>query len=175
MYLVPLHKDIDINHLYVCLTSLRMIREFPKFVENMLMLNKESEIDFYLAWLISSKISVGNGCHNIVPNDCYGIMFEIKNIHLPIQTAYSLKRFIKKIISSGKSKGLYSGNYWGINNKLKYSYTSLSNLNISINKLLKKETDIIMKSKPKDLNENKKKFMKAINYTPKVKNRIGDE
>lgn len=65
-YILKIDTELNISILYIYLTCIRWIQEAPTFVKNMLKLVNKYNINFYIAWLIASKMSIGNTWHNIV-------------------------------------------------------------------------------------------------------------
>jgi hypothetical protein len=66
-YIIKLEPRLTPSVLYIHLTCLRFIQEVPIFVHNILQLIDKYNMNFYLAWLVSSRMSIHNSWHNIVP------------------------------------------------------------------------------------------------------------
>jgi hypothetical protein len=65
-YILKLDPDMKPSMLFIQITCIRWIQEAPIFVKNMVMLVNKYHVSFYLAWLVASRMSIGNSWHNIV-------------------------------------------------------------------------------------------------------------
>ena len=67
-YILKLDPDMKPSMLFIQLTCIRWLQEAPRFVKNMISLVNKYHMSFYLAWLVASRMSIGNSWHNIVSN-----------------------------------------------------------------------------------------------------------
>ena len=68
-YILKLDPDMKLSILFIQLTCIRWLQEAPRFVNNMISLVNKYHVSFYLAWLVASRMSIGNSWHNII-SDC---------------------------------------------------------------------------------------------------------
>ena len=67
-YILKLDPSMKPSMLFIQVTCIRWIQETPIFVKNMIALINKYHMSFYLAWLVASRMSIGNSWHNIVSN-----------------------------------------------------------------------------------------------------------
>jgi hypothetical protein len=67
-YILKLDPAMKPSMLFIQVTCIRWIQETPIFVKNMIALVNKYHVSFYLAWLVASRMSMGNSWHNIVSN-----------------------------------------------------------------------------------------------------------
>ena len=149
-YVIPLNKNMDINILFIYLTALRMIQESPGFVTNMLSLNRKTKLNFFVAWLLCSKVSMQNSNHNIVSPYSGGINREIEKISgIDIREAYNLKKLIKDRLAKAESH-IYKGTHWRVSHQV---YNSSNRHTVTIQELSNPLITKYMNASPKELNE----------------------
>ena len=154
-YVIKLYKELSPDTLYIYLTSLRMFQEDVGFPKTMLKLVNKYNLNFYVAWVVSSRLCVGNGGHNII-SISRGLTKDLKTMRpVPIIYAYNLYQLIKNDFYREKYN-IYKGDRWKISWKINSIQPvsedlikSSSTLSISPDKIFDKWIDKFMNS-PKE-------------------------
>jgi len=65
-YVLKIDPSLRLSVMFIYLTCIRWLQEAPIFVRNMLKLVGKYNMNFYISWLVASRMSMGNTWHNIV-------------------------------------------------------------------------------------------------------------
>ena len=89
-------SDLTQAQLYVYLATVRNLREDPGFPISVLYLTKQFGMNFFIAYVLASKVAINAGGHHIIPvGRSYGGQEDLLDIDVPLHMANSLQRFIK--------------------------------------------------------------------------------
>jgi len=150
-FVIPLNNSMDMDILYIYLTSLRMIQEHPGFVTNMLIVNEKSDMNFYIAWLLCSKLACENSGHNIINANSYGIRYDNDKISgLDIRQSYKLNKLIqKKLIKA--TKCIYKGTRWNVTGQISGNWNSTNMHKVISKQLIHPKVNEYMNASEKDV------------------------
>lgn len=115
-YVIKLDEEgLSPSLLYVYLCTLRVMRDDPEFVRNILTLVDKYRMSYYLAWDFASKFSHSATGHNLVPHSRSGGIVDsdvnkIKSISL--KYALTLKAYLQNPQEYDK-RSIYSGLRFG--------------------------------------------------------------
>ena len=96
-YILKLESSTKLSMLFIQITCIRWIQEAPIFVKNMIALVNKYHMSFYLAWLVASRMSIGNSWHNIVSDSArYGQTIDkvLKDSTFDVSSACGVRNLI---------------------------------------------------------------------------------
>jgi hypothetical protein len=160
-------KGLPLSLLYAHISTVRFTREEPGFVRTMLHLVDKFKMDFYAAYVLSSKIRIGNSWHNIIPMGSYcPDKIDPNEIDVPFEYMRALYLFFKnpKKYDERSSDGVtsYTSDY--SSNRIEKLARSISR---AVGKIPLKGKDLfdpaIAKAIRAQTNPEAKKYLRKVN------------
>lgn len=89
-----LHSEVPPSLIYIYLSMLRHLNEYPGLVRAVLYLVDECKLDVHVAMVFASVVMCSNAGHNFVEYYDYVSLGDIGSIRVPLRMAIAVKRFI---------------------------------------------------------------------------------
>lgn len=91
-------NGLSIRHLYVYLSAVRFIQEYPAVLPNMLYLVEELNIDPYIAFVLTSNLCISSTVHNFITSSGYGQTLKQRlpknpDYHIAPKLSFFIKEF----------------------------------------------------------------------------------
>lgn len=133
------YRKFTPTQLYICLSMLRNMQEFPSFVENLVHLCYNKEVDFWQAMTLSSIAHInGTGHHFLSYNKCMygGVKVPTKITEkISINQMIQLRHFISNFKKYDKRSLDKSFTFWNCTDLIKKSFSQKIQYYIPINDL----------------------------------------
>mgnify|MGYP006277456731 FL=1 len=124
-YLIPLENPTNANQLYITLNCLRMFQENPNFIKTMLLLEDNFNLNFFIEWGISSKLTSSNSLHDIV-NISRGLESNPLKSTIQIVYIYGMKRIFEESLVSD-TPNIMDNERWKVTGEVFNRYSKLRN------------------------------------------------